>query len=304
MIIAITGLTGILGHFLAQEFAGKAHITVRGLKRSSSQIDTIPGKIDWIEGNLLDKKSMKTFVKDADYVIHCAFDHIHERYRKGEGDDLLPFLEKNLLGTLSLMELSYQAGVRRFINVSSRAAYGAWPSDTRLDENMFCKPDTHYGALKLSTDAFAQSYARQNNWQICSIRPTGIYGIYDRVENAKWFNTIYQTLRGYPLVTNNGGTEVHGKDLAKMVHALLESEQDISGQIFNCSDLYITEKDVVEFVCAHENLVVIPPKSLHIRKPSMDCSLIKTMGVKFGGKPLWEETLIDMIHAIKPMIQN
>lgn len=134
---------------------------IRALTRAQSNRAGFQHPIDWITGDLRAPDVIRQLVNGADAVVHLAYEHVEGKYRNGEGDDLPAWLDANLNGSLRLLEAANQAGVTRFIFLSSRAVFSRTEPGLLLGEHHPISPDTHYGAYKAAVEAFMQSYAYQ-----------------------------------------------------------------------------------------------------------------------------------------------
>lgn len=75
MHVFVTGATGTVGKALIPKLLAKGH-TVSGLGRSQTSLDKLSGwGVKPIQGTILDVDILKSSAKDADAVIHLAFDH-------------------------------------------------------------------------------------------------------------------------------------------------------------------------------------------------------------------------------------
>ena len=296
--IAITGITGILGRFIAEELSTK-DVTIRAWKRPQSDLTGFKVPIEWIDGDLLHEHTMLDLVDNADVVIHCALEHQANKYRDGEGDDIENWLEKNVCGTLKLINKAYTHRVKKFICISSRAVYGDHCSRSVLYESSGCFPDSHYGALKLAIDGFVSSYGIGKKWQIASIRPTGIYAVTYPVEHSKWYELIKSILTNQKWASNSGGTEVHGQDVAKIIWLLISGQNDIAGAVYNCSDLYVTESDVAKIAHSICGIPYLFPQTQNIKKAIMDCSNVDQLPFKFGGINLLNKTIEELVKHVR-----
>ena len=76
MKIAITGLSGFLGHYVAKKLL-KRDVQMQALVRNSSNTSHLKDyeeKITFVQGDLGDKETLKKFVQGADIVIHMAYE--------------------------------------------------------------------------------------------------------------------------------------------------------------------------------------------------------------------------------------
>ena len=99
-----------------------------------------------------------------------------------------------------------------------------------------------------------------------------------------------------------GGTEVHGGDVAEAVGLLLRApETDIVGKAFNCSDIYVSTRDIAACVREHSGRDLALPDEPAGRAGFnvMDCSRLQALGMTFGSSERLEQT-IRMLTDIHP----
>lgn len=297
MLVAITGATGYVGRFIVAELLARG-ADVRALARPGADRGGFPGPLSWVEGDLRRPDALAMLVRGADAVVHAAYEHLPGRYRGGEGEDLQSFLDANLGGSLTLMRLAHAAGVGRFVLISSRAVYGRRLPGRALDEDHPALPDTHYGAYKAAVEAFLAAFGP--GWQACALRPTGIYGLTHPVERSKWYGLVAAVLEGrLPPGAGRGGTEVHGADVARAVWLLLTA-QDVAGRAYNCSDLYVSDRDVAEMVQGPTGAVgPLPEPSPAPPANVMETGRLRALGLEFGGRALLERTVAELVEAVR-----
>lgn len=296
-LVAVTGASGYVGRFVVAELLARG-VAVRGWARAGTDRTGFPGPVAWVEGHLRDPAGMAALVEGADGVVHAAYEHVPGRYRGGEGGDLAGYLAANLGGTLALMRAARAAGVTRFVFLSSRAVYGRRPEGPLLDEGDATCPDTHYGAYKAAVEAFVASCGAEG-WGTCALRPTGVYGLTHPVRRSKWHDLVAAVLDGRPWPGARGGTEVHGADVARAVWLLLTAP-GVAGRAYNCSDLYVTDRDVAgiaqRLAGVRGPLPALPP-----RPPIgvMATARLEALGLRFGGRALLERTVAELVAAVR-----
>ena len=123
MRVALTGATGFIGRYIAKDLASQGH-SLRCWHRPSSDTSGFDGikNIHWIEGGLGEPESAKALVEDCDAVVHAALYRPGSSFAGGEGD-VIEFVEKNVLGTLKLVEAARSAGAGRFVTFSTCAVH-------------------------------------------------------------------------------------------------------------------------------------------------------------------------------------
>lgn len=296
MIVAVTGATGYVGRFVVAALQARGD-RVRALVRPGRENLRLAEEIELVTGDLDDPPS--DLCAGADALVHAALDHLPGRYRGGEGDDPQRYLDINLMGSLRLLRQARAMGVRRCVLLSSRAVYGRRVPGIPLDETHPAWPDTLYGATKVALEAFAAALGQGQGWEIGVLRPTGVYGITHPVERSKWYDLVRTTLAGEVWPGRRGGSEVHGADVARAVLLLLGTS-DLAGRVFNCADLYLTDRDIASTV---QRLAGVDgPLPEAPRAPPRDlmvCRALAELRFRFGGRPLLERTLAELIEAVR-----
>lgn len=187
MKIAMTGGTGFVGSRLIETAAGR-ELTIRALTRRPMRSRV---GIEWVLGSLEDEQSLRDLVTGADAVIHVA--------GVLKGRRAQDFERCNVEGTRSLAAAAEQAGVRRFVHVSSLAA-----REPQL---------SLYGASK----AKAEAVVRDSGLPFAIVRPPAVYGPGDR-ETLELFR---MAKRGLMLMPPPGRISVlHADDLSALLLSL------------------------------------------------------------------------------------
>jgi dihydroflavonol-4-reductase len=126
MYIAVTGANGHVGINLCKSLLEKGH-KVRVLKHKNNfALKNL--EIEIFEGDLLNKESLSGFLSGIDVVYHLAA----KISIKGDPDGSVQNLNVN--GVRNLLELAFEAKVRKFIHFSSIHAFQQEPLNQVLDE--------------------------------------------------------------------------------------------------------------------------------------------------------------------------
>ncbi|AEI37856.1 MAG: NAD(P)-dependent oxidoreductase [Zymomonas mobilis subsp. pomaceae] len=193
MKIALTGGTGFIGGHIFNNTAGRG-LEIKALARRPQPAR--PG-VEWIRGPLEETAVLEKLVSSCQAVIHVA------GAIKAENREA--FEEINIGGTEKLIQATKNAGIRRFIYVSSLSAREPALSD--------------YGWSK------AQSEEKVKNsgldWTI--IRPPAVYGSGDR-EMLEMFR---MAVLGIMIMPPKGRLSViSADDLSRLILDLVEGKND------------------------------------------------------------------------------
>src|SRR5262249_51270006 len=135
--------------------------------------------------------------------------------------------------------------------ISTCAVHGAVLGDRPLDETQPLWPNNHYGACKAALEAFVHSFGLGEQWPICALRPSGIYGLARPVAASKWYDLVGKVVRGEPIATAEGEHRVHAEDVARAVELLLRADaKTVTAQSYLCSDMYLAEQEVARLARA------------------------------------------------------
>jgi nucleoside-diphosphate-sugar epimerase len=301
MNVAVTGATGFLGRYLVRHLAGAGH-QLRCWYRPGSDrsgFEDIGDAIEWLPGALGDEAAARELVRGADAVVHAAVQWEGPRNRgRGRHGEPSVFLGVNLTGSLQLFQAAFEAGVPRFVFISTCAVHEVILDDRPLDEAHPLWPASHYGAHKAALEAFVHSYGLGQSWPICALRPTGIYGLAHPPQASRWFDLVGSVLRGGPIESPRDGKEVHAADVARAVELLLHVEaQRIAGQSFNCYDLYLAEEQVARMAKELTGSAGLISNLNRGPKHQIDTSKLRALGMTFGGEALLRRTVQELVEA-------
>ena len=298
MKVAVTGATGFLGRYIVNHLLRSGDFCRCWFRPESDRGGFEEGsdsRIEWLPGELADDRSAKELVDGVDAVVHAALYRPGAGFRGAEGN-INEFVAKNIGGSIQLIQAAVDAGVERFVFISTCAVHEQILDDRPLDEAHPLRPFSHYGAHKAAIEKFMHSYGLGHNYNICSLRPTGIYGAARPIENSKWYRLVQAVRAGEPVRSERGGKEVHAADVAAAVGILLDAD-GTAGQAYNCYDLYISEQEVATIA---RDLTGSSSEIAEINKgPKNQISTekLRALGMSFGGRERLKETIRELVEA-------
>lgn len=230
MKILITGASGFLGLSLIEELSHKKFdlVSVHRKKHSSSKqsfyIESLNAKTDWSNAFL-----------DVDVVIHCAA-RVHVM-NDTESEPLALFRDVNTAGTLNLAKKAAEAGVKRFIFISSIKVNGECTllnNPFRTDDDM--APQDPYGISKAEAEQGLRYIAEKTGMEVVIIRPPLVYG---PGVKANFATMMKIASLGIPLplggITKNRRSLVYVDNLVDLI-VICISHPKVANQTFLVSD--------------------------------------------------------------------
>lgn len=176
--VLVTGAAGLLGSKVVERLSstGKYEILATDLTQNarSGDIASLAG-VDYVAMDLRDRDAVETLVSQADAVVHLA----GVLAKVAASNPALAF-QVNVGVTHSLLCLSAQHSVQRFVYGSSQAVYGTFqePQQTPFREEDACLDVTHspYGSMKTAAEALLNSFRHSGQLNAVALRLGVIYG--------------------------------------------------------------------------------------------------------------------------------
>ena len=240
MLVALTGASGFIGSYTAAALHRAGH-AVRALVRQTSRRDHIePFVAEWRDGDAADPQALAGLVAGADAVIHNAVD-----WDALERSPLANF-ERNVLGSLRLLEAARLAQVGQFLFVSSVAVYHEILADRKLDENHPTWPRSTYGAYKAAIELHLKAYHVTYGMNTSAWRPAAVYGVDPALKKSQWYDLVDRARTGGTIDTPEGGKITHVQDVADAL-GLAVGDDSVAGQFYNLVDGYMYWQTAAEF---------------------------------------------------------
>lgn len=191
--VLVTGASGFIGHALIKQLQGIEKYCVSGAVRKNSvtsyqapvfTVDSLSADTDWFEA-----------LRNQQVVIHTAA-RAHIMVDE-VADPLAEYRKINVEGTLNLARQAIQAGVKRFIFISSIKVNGEETKNGRpYFYNDKSAPKDSYGLSKAEAEAGLIEMAIETGMEIVIIRPVLVYG---PGVKANFNNLMKFVYRGIPL---------------------------------------------------------------------------------------------------------
>ncbi|HAN10437.1 MAG TPA: CDP-abequose synthase [Clostridiales bacterium] len=186
--VLITGGLGFVGsHLIKRLRALGANLSILSnnsnpwrLKDEINDIDL--NNIDITNGSLVNNcvKSVK-----PDYIFNLAAYGVNSA-----NNEYIKAVNVNIIGIINILNSIRDIGCKKIINIGSSAEYGDKKKSMR--ENMCLTPLNIYGSTKAAATIISHQIARDNDINIVTLRPFGIFG--EGEERHKFFCDVILTL--------------------------------------------------------------------------------------------------------------
>lgn len=239
MKIVVTGGAGFIGsnfirYMLSQhpndEFINVDKLTYAGNSGNLSEVRTNP-KYRFVKADIRDRTALEPLFKEGvDAVVNFAAEsHVDRSILQPE-----LFVLTNVAGTQTLLDLSRQYGVGKFVQVSTDEVYGTLGAAGLFTEESPLQPNSPYSASKAGADLMVRAYYETFGLPINITRCSNNYGPYQYPEKLIPL-IIYNALHNKPLPVYGDGLNVRDwlyvEDHCRAVDLVLR--QGVDGEIYN-----------------------------------------------------------------------
>lgn len=231
--MVITGATGFLGKYLADELANRGY-DVYALTRDTKKAEAIfkhsSTAIKVIGASINDMNSLKKIPKHA-RIFHCAAITGSIQSKKEA------YKTVNVVGTVNMLHMALESAAKSFTFVSSVSAVGAvGTTHNPITEKTISDPGTFYGESKRLAESMILEMAPRS-MPVTIIRPSLIYGVGQRASSGAGalFNLCKRGI--VPVIGNSESLIplVYVKNVVSgIIHLTLSHSNH---EIFNVSDL-------------------------------------------------------------------
>jgi dTDP-glucose 4,6-dehydratase len=184
--VLVTGGAGFIGsHFVRSlvsgaypALAGEVRVldllTYAGRRENLASVD-----VELVVGDIRDPSTAEAAVAGCDLVVHFAAESHVDRSIAGAAD----FVSTNVVGTQVMVQAALDAGVGKFVHVSTDEVYGSIESGSWSEDHVL-EPNSPYSASKAGSDLLARSYFRTHGLDVSITRCSNNYGPYQFPEKV------------------------------------------------------------------------------------------------------------------------
>ena len=302
MIATVLGASGFLGINLASALANAGH-TIRCFDRKSCYVPCTPknkDRITFFEGDFFSPPALKNVLTGCDVCYHLISTSVPVTSNGNPAKDA----QENIVGTLKLLDVACETGVKKIIFPSSGGAIYGLPRVHVVNESHPTIPVSSYGIAKLAIEKYLALYRDLYGLDYCSLRIANPYGPFQRFDSCQGIIGVFlgRILRKEPLEVWGDGTVIRDyifiEDVvqALVVAANATSDEKVlnigSGTGVSINELvetlqHVTQQELVVKYCPARKQE-IPYSVLDISRAQSELDWSPQVGFEEGLQRTWQ----------------
>lgn len=180
--LLVTGGCGFIGsnfilyqleHYPQQRIINLDKLTYAGNPENLADVEHDP-RYRFVRSDICDRTAVCEILKR--YQVDAVVNFAAESHVDRSILDSQPFVQTNILGVAVLMDACREAGVRRFVQVSTDEVYGSLGPTGRFTEETPLAPNSPYAASKAAADLLVRSYCQTFDFPAVITRCSNNYG--------------------------------------------------------------------------------------------------------------------------------
>ncbi len=178
--VLVSGGVGFIGSHLVDELCKKNFqvIVLDNLVGGKQNVLNFPKGVEFIKGDICDRRICKKLTKDVKTVFHLAA-------HAAEGQStFVPIFnaQTNLMGSITLLTEAINNSVENFVFTSSIAVYGK-PKELPIKETAPLNPEDPYGITKMAFENYLRVFYELGAIKPFIVRFFNVYGPRQRMDD-------------------------------------------------------------------------------------------------------------------------
>lgn len=265
MQITVTGGAGFIGSHLVDALVADGHHVRVCDDLSTGFADNVAPEADLVEGDIADSSVVQKALDGAEVVYHQAAHRAVPR----SVEDPLATDTANVHGTLTVLKLAKDAGVRRVVYASSSSVYGG-AIQRPTPESAPLSPRSPYAVSKMAAEHYCRVFSELFGLQTVALRYFNVYGPRQRPDSqyAAVIPIFVDALRrGEPVVVHGDGlqtrdfTFVDDVVRANLAAAAADAAK-VSGKAYNVASG--NEHTLLDLLAAIARHLGVEPEREHV----------------------------------------
>ncbi len=257
MTVLVTGATGLLGSHVVDLLLHRGEKVRAFVHRDdpSPRVERMAqASVDVCFGDLARPDSLEGAVRDVELVVHCAA-------RTGPWGPRSEYEATNVWGLKAILDAALNAGVRRFVHVSSITVHGNDVNGSADETSPFRVEPNPYGWSKIVGEQLLTQMVREHRAPVTVVRPGLIYGPRDLGSFGRFAQMIHQ---GRMVVIGSGANHIpliHVHDVALGILLASEAPSAVGRTYILVNDRPVTQSEYLEAIAAELH---VPAPTRHV----------------------------------------
>lgn len=239
MTVLATGATGLLGSHVVDLLLRRGD-KVRALVRPDDQSPRVEqmklAGVDVCFGDVADRASLESAVRGTERVLHCAA-------RTGPWGLRREYETTNVWGLKTLLDVALNAGVQRFVHVSSITVHGNDVRGSADETSPFRVEPNPYSWSKVMGERLLQQMIVDRGAPVTIVRPGWVYGPGDTASFARFASMVQHQKMILMGSGNNHVPLIYVGDVARGILLASETAQAAGRTYLLVSDERVTQRE-------------------------------------------------------------
>lgn len=182
MNCVVIGGGGFIGSHLAEALVNNQNEVTAFDRPGASYLNELSKKgVKIAAGNFFVAEDLQRAFKNADIIFHL----ISTTVPKTSNENVVFDVESNLIGTLNMLNIAKDAGVKKIIYASSGGTVYGIPREIPITECHPTNPISSYGVVKLAIEKYAYLFWKLYGLDYCILRISNAYGERQAIKDAQ-----------------------------------------------------------------------------------------------------------------------
>ena len=306
MKILVTGGCGFIGSHIADAYIDDGHEIVIIDNLSTGDIANLNPGAKFYETDI-NNDIEDIFSRERFEVVNHHAAQINVRTSV---DDPVFDAKVNVLGTINLLSLAVQYGVKRFIYASSGGAVYGEPEEIPADENTALSPLSPYGVSKVAAEKYIQAYDHLFDLDGFILRYSNVFGPRQIARSEAGVISIFieRILKGEPCIVYGDGEQtrdyVFVNDVVEANRLALTNTPSIvnigTGVETSVNGLIDVFSSILGKETEHQH---VDPRAGEVRRSALDC---QKASLEIGWQPAvaLKDGIIKTLEYFKKISQS
>lgn len=180
--VCVLGAGGFLGSTLLEQKGIRWRAMIQS---GEARLDSVMA--EYVVGDLLDEGSLRNAIDGCDAIVHL----VSTTTPATANQDPYKNVEENVLGTIRLLDLAVETGVKTIIFASSGGTVYGIAGNTPITEDTATNPISAYGIGKLAIEHHLRLYQATHGIRCIALRMSNPYGRHQKLAGSQGVIPIF-----------------------------------------------------------------------------------------------------------------